>query len=128
LRELIAEVRSHRAVLLATHILQDVEILCEEVVVLREGRLVTREQLHEQRLARIHLLRPPAIENLGKLPGVTAVREQKEGWFELKFDQEPEALAQQIALRNWGLAAFVPRHHDTESLVSSLVGIDDEAA
>ena len=59
LRTFIGDIRSRCGVLLATHILRDVEALCEEVLILRDGRLAARERLHEQNRVRIHLLRPP---------------------------------------------------------------------
>ena len=128
LRALIGEIRSRCGILLATHILRDVEQLCEEVVILREGRLAAHEHLHEQNRARIHLLQPPASECLERLPGVAGVQELGSGWFDLLLDQAPGDLAREIALHDWGLAAYVPRRHDIEHLVNTLVGVDQEAA
>ena len=128
LRALVGDIRARCAVLLATHILRDVEVLCEEVVVLREGRIAARERLHEQQLARVRLLRPPPTGELERLPGVHGVRQLGEGWFELALAQAPADLASRIALRDWGLAAFVPRGQDIERLVDSLVGVGEEAA
>ena len=128
LRTLIGDIRSRCGVLLATHILRDVEELCEEVLILRDGRLAAHERLHEQNRVRIHLLRPPGKESLERLPGVAGVRSQGGGWFELALDDAPAELARDIALHNWGLDAYVPRRHDIESLVGILVGIDEEAA
>ena len=128
LRTLIGDIRSRCGVLLATHILRDVEELCEEVLILRDGRLAAHERLHERNRICIHLLRPPEKETLERLPGVAGVRSQGGGWFELALDDAPAELAREIALHDWGLDAYVPRRHDIESLVGILVGIDEEAA
>ncbi len=121
LRQLIAGLGDGRAVLMATHLLQDVEQLCQQVIILREGRPVTRERLGEGKGARIHLQRPPAPGELQKLPGITRVTEQHDGWFELALEAPPETVARELALRDWGLTDFIQHRHDTERLVNLMV-------
>jgi ABC-2 type transport system ATP-binding protein len=83
IRELIRELGRERTLLLSTHILPEVELLCDRVVIIDRGRMVaqgTPRSLGESWLgnptARITLLGagPAAAEALGRVPGVVAVR------------------------------------------------------
>ena len=67
------EVRDGRTVLLASHILSEVEALCDRVSIVRAGRIVesgTLDQLRHLRRTSVeaHLFRPPV--GLADLPGV----------------------------------------------------------
>lgn len=127
LRQLVMALRGSCAVLLATHILRDVEVLCDRVSILREGRLVTHESLQHQHV-RVHLQRPPGAARLAGLTGVRAVHPAADGWFDLELEEVDTELARRIALHDWGLDAFIPGRHDLERLLGLLVGVDDEAA
>ena len=127
LRQLIAGLRKGCAVLLATHILHDVEALCDRVAILREGRLVARHHL-DQTHVRVHLRHPPTPEELAALPGVRQARPADDGWFDLLLEGDNPDLARLLALREWGLEAFIPGRHDLEGLLGALVGTDQEAA
>jgi ABC-2 type transport system ATP-binding protein len=124
LRQLLAELRPHCALVLASHILLDVERLCDQVLVLRSGRVVAQETLGDDEGARIRLLRPPTAAALAALPGVKAVHPGEAGWFLLELEHPPAYLARQIALRDWGLAAFVPVTHDLEALLLASAGAE----
>ncbi|MFT7632460.1 MAG: ABC-2 type transport system ATP-binding protein, partial [Mariniblastus sp.] len=47
IRSLIKELGETKTVLLSTHILQEVEILCSRVILIAEGRLVCDESIDE---------------------------------------------------------------------------------
>ncbi|HHH13577.1 MAG TPA: ABC transporter ATP-binding protein [Thiolapillus brandeum] len=126
LRALVDELREDRAVLLATHLLQDVEQLCRRVTLLREGRVVLQERLDELPRARVRLLHPPSTEALLRLPGVTGARATGEGWFELTLEDAPADLAERIAHQGWGLADYLGGGRDLERLVTAMV--EEEAA
>jgi ABC-2 type transport system ATP-binding protein len=83
IRELIRELGRERTLLLSTHILPEVELLCNRVMIIDRGRIVaegTPESLRETQVGnpavRILLKDAPAGagEALATLPGVTAVR------------------------------------------------------
>ena len=83
IRELIRELGRERTLLLSTHILPEVELLCDRVLIIDRGRLVDQgspESLRE-RWRGDHQVRvlvkdgpPEAGEALAALPGVTAAR------------------------------------------------------
>jgi ABC-2 type transport system ATP-binding protein len=83
IRELIRELGRERTLLLSTHILPEVELLCNRVMIIDRGRIVAEgspESLRETQVGnpavRILLKDAPAAagEALTALPGVTAAR------------------------------------------------------
>ncbi|MEM7482249.1 MAG: ATP-binding cassette domain-containing protein [Acidobacteriota bacterium] len=87
IRELIRELGKSRTLLLSTHILPEVELLCDRVLIIDRGRLVaqgTPEELRRvgggQRTLRVEIAGFPADagEILAALDGVAAVRRDGE--------------------------------------------------
>jgi ABC-2 type transport system ATP-binding protein len=82
IRELIRELGRERTLLLSTHILPEVELLCNRVMIIDRGRIVaegTPESLRETQVGNpaVRILlkdAPEAGEALAALPGVTSVR------------------------------------------------------
>jgi len=88
IRELIRELGRERTLLLSTHILPEVELLCHRVMIIDRGRIVvqgTPESLRESWVGnpglRVTLKDAPAdaVEALGRIEGVVAVRGTGEG-------------------------------------------------
>jgi len=81
IRELIRELGRQRTLLLSTHILPEVELLCNRVMIIDRGRIVaegTPEELRERSVGnpavRVTLKdAPDAVAILGSVPGVAAV-------------------------------------------------------
>jgi len=81
IRELIRELGRQRTLLLSTHILPEVELLCNRVMIIDRGRIVaegTPEELRERSVGnpavRVTLKgAPDAAAILGGMPGVAAV-------------------------------------------------------
>jgi ABC-2 type transport system ATP-binding protein len=85
IRELIRELGRERTLLLSTHILPEVELLCDRVLIIDRGRIVaqgTPETLRQSWVGSptysVILKSPPpdAAEALASLPGVTTVRHE----------------------------------------------------
>jgi ABC-2 type transport system ATP-binding protein len=81
IRELIRDLGRQRTLLLSTHILPEVELLCNRVMIIDRGRIVaegTPEELRERSVGnpavRVTLKdAPDAVAILGSVPGVAAV-------------------------------------------------------
>jgi ABC-2 type transport system ATP-binding protein len=79
---LIEEVRSEgRTVFLSSHVMPEVERLCDRVAIIREGRLVAVEDVgdlkaHAVRTISIHFARPVPAPAFDRLPGVREVLAQ----------------------------------------------------
>jgi gliding motility-associated transport system ATP-binding protein len=82
IRDLIRELGLERTLLLSTHILPEVELLCQRVVIIDRGRIIaqgTPESLRQQWLGRTAITvtlkhsAPDAVERLRAIDGVVAV-------------------------------------------------------
>jgi len=106
MRELIRELGRQATVIVSTHILQEVEALCDRVLILRGGRLALDARLEELTRGRGLLLTcsaspAAALGKLGALPGVAEVRPQTEGSsrssYRLLAQEAASELAPQVA-------------------------------
>ena len=117
LRELIAHQAAERAVLLATHLVKDVETLADHLLVLHQGRMALHEPLAADRnRVRVSFERPPAAPELG------------DGQFLLDHQGDAAALLARLAARPWRLCGFVPHARDLEALLAGLVGSGEAPA
>lgn len=87
IRDLIKSFAGEQTVILSTHILQEVEAICERVIIINEGRIVTEDSLENLTrpagkggnvLVRVQGDITPLTERLQQLDGVTGVRETGE--------------------------------------------------
>jgi ABC-2 type transport system ATP-binding protein len=71
MRELIRAIAKDATVILSTHIMQEVDALCDRVLMMRAGHLVLDEKLADLRISRSLLLRSSlAADALQKTLGV----------------------------------------------------------
>lgn len=86
IRRLIDDLRQQHAVIFSSHILSEVQALCDRVVILHDGRQVYAGQPTEDDTEpryRLRLQNPPGLEALQSLAGIRSVREIGPGLFEL---------------------------------------------
>lgn len=112
---LIKELGERRTVLLSTHILSEVEAVCERVIIIASGRVGLSETLETLEAEAKILLetRGPAdqvAEALRGVDGITAVttHSQDDGWASLEVHTRDnadlrEAVGQALAERGWAL-------------------------
>ncbi|PID49363.1 MAG: multidrug ABC transporter ATP-binding protein [Proteobacteria bacterium] len=101
MRELIRDLAKNATVLLSTHILQEVQAVCERVLIMRTGKLVLDARLDDLQHARrllVSLNNDKATKYLGKLAGVSDVKRTKQanGLYTYSLKAAPE-LAPQVA-------------------------------
>jgi ABC-2 type transport system ATP-binding protein len=84
IRELIKKVGKSKTVMLSTHIMQEVEILCDRVIIINKGKIVTDKQTatlqqgDEQRmLISVEFDKPIEEKKLSALQGVESVKNIK---------------------------------------------------
>ncbi len=120
LRDHIRRLSPGCGVLLASHILEDMEQLCNRVMVLNEGRVVAEQSLEEDNSLRIRLGRPPetGTDFLTALSGVTGATDQGNGWYLLRIQVPPESLVPRLAA--WDLQALLPARFSLQSLIAEI--------
>ena len=118
LRSLIQSISPDCGIILASHVLLDMEQLCQRVLVLNDGKLVSERSLtgESNGVVRLHLTRAPGLEQLSRLSGVLSAEPLDGGWYRLQTDGSDQELAQTIAGRDWGMSAFIPESLDSRIL------------
>lgn len=93
-RKLIKEIAQDKAVIFSSHILSEVQLLCKEVKMIENGRIVFADTMDafnnyvEPHSLSVHLENPPATEELQKLEGVVKVEFLTERQLRIYFEGE----------------------------------------
>ncbi|AFJ02341.1 ABC-type multidrug transport system, ATPase component [Methylophaga frappieri] len=130
IRQLIRHIADQHSVIVSTHILQEVEMLCDRVQIMRQGKLVfsdslvNLQSLRQQGAIKVRFHSPPDTMTLANLAGVTAVENLGEGYFRLQFlpDHNPtDKLVRQSVSEDWRLMQLIPELDSLEQLFTQLV-------
>jgi ABC-2 type transport system ATP-binding protein len=134
IRALIRELRAEHSIILSTHILPEVQAVCDRVQIISNGRLLLNDSIAGLQLRMrassltVALRRPPAAEVLRALPGVQAVEPiDQEGRWRLHYDPErnpAEALAAAAAQQDWGLYELIPERVSLEEVFVDITRSD----
>lgn len=134
-RRLISDLRQDHTVVLSTHILREVEALCDDVVVINKGELAAKGTLDEVRLAhapvRYRVGLPgvnldQAANALGALDAVDKVR-LIDGGLEVSAPHDPRvAIAEAVSAAGFALQSLERVAPTLEDAFLSLVGAEGE--
>lgn len=111
-RHLIKEIAEEHTVLVSTHILSEVQAVCDHIRMIEQGRLVfagTVEEFDNYIVPDslfVSLMAMPAVEDLKRVPGVLDVEELGGPDYRIKykdFQEVTERLVEASAARSWGL-------------------------
>ena len=129
IRHLVADLGRDRAVILSTHILPEVEAVCDRVLVLHRGRAVHCDRVDalgdrgRSTALACRFRHPPTADALAALAGVDAVEAEEEGGFVLRHaagGSPAEAVAAAALQGGWGLVELSPRAPTLEQLFVEL--------
>lgn len=138
IRELIRELGRERTLLLSTHILPEVELLCHRVLIIDRGRLIDqgtpealRERFRGDAVLRVTVKSAPpdAAEQLAALPGAKAVRalEDEPGRFAVESaggTDLREAVFDLAVARGWVLLELAEKKASLEDVFVRLTTRD----
>ncbi|MCU0302912.1 MAG: ABC transporter ATP-binding protein [Thermoanaerobaculales bacterium] len=135
IRELITELGRDHTVVLSTHILPEVEQVCERVLIIDHGRIVadgTPDALGSRLIGnptiRVELRgADAAAEALGQLPGVVAVEARGGGVYSVEHHAESdprEAVFRLAVDRGWVLIGLNPERATLEDVFVRLTTAD----
>lgn len=133
-RDLIRQLGKEAAVILSTHILSEVEAVCNRVEILHEGKIVYGDSLKGHAQKAQHRLtatfkRPPPLPQLAMLDGVVEAKQLPGGRFDIGYRQDAppnEAIVQAAGKHNWGLIEITPQRSSLEETFLQLTGLDPE--
>ena len=101
MRALILRLAEHATVILSTHIMQEVNAVCDRALILRSGRLVVDEKLTAlQQSAHVRLRTAPQADVAGALTdceGAANPTELEQGVWQLELGSEVDATIARIA-------------------------------
>lgn len=129
IRTLVRELGGSHSVVLSTHILSEVEAICDRVQIMHHGNLVYSDTiaalkaLHSGRTVVLGLRRPPADAELAQLAGVTAVERMSDKLFRLQLEADHDPTEQIVARsveKNWGLYQLAPAQTSLEDVFVNL--------
>jgi len=134
IRALIRELGGEHSVILSTHILPEVESVCDRVQIMHRGELVYSDGIDELKrrragnslLAGLH--RPPETEELARIAGVARVERLSATEFRIHHHAEAnpaEAFTQAAAQHGWGLYQLTPEHTSLEDVFVQLTQQDE---
>lgn len=127
MRSLIRELAKTATVILSTHILQEVQAVCERVLIMRRGQLVVDSPINDLQKSGALLVsvNGDAREALGKVEGVAAVlsETQDEGLHHYRLEAAPEVaprVASAISGIGLELHELRPERQDLESVFAAV--------
>ncbi|MDB5811447.1 MAG: transporter related protein [Betaproteobacteria bacterium] len=129
IRNLIRELGRDCSVILSTHILPEVESVCDRVQILHHGATVFNDtiaalnQFQGGRTIVLGLKSPPAAAELGAVPGVARVAPAGERLFRVTFadNGDPtDELVRRAVNQGWGLFQLTPAQASLEDVFGSL--------
>ena len=137
IRALIREVGSERSVIISTHILPEVEMVCDHVQIIDKGKLVFNgaiDVLKKQRIGNkllIAMNKAPKAAELLKIAGVEEAESVSDHLMRVRFADgatPAEAIVQAAVAQGWGLYQIGPDQTSLEDVFVQLTYQEQEAA
>lgn len=131
IRHLIRELGDASSVILSTHLLNEVESVCDRVQIMQHGKLIYGDSsLRMQDYGQvsgflISLRQPPALDELKSIPGVTSVEQLSATMFRVLHAPEdnPGSLLLSLAAQHgWQLTQLTPLHATLEEVFVKITG------
>jgi len=129
IRALIREVGGEHSVIISTHILPEVEMVCDQVQIIDKGKLVFNgsiDVLKRQRVGNkllVGLHHAPSTDELLKINGVSDAEVLSSGLIRVRFEDgatPAEAIVQTAVQQGWGLHHIAPDQTSLEDVFMQL--------
>jgi ABC-2 type transport system ATP-binding protein len=129
IRALIREVGSEHSVIISTHILPEVEMVCDHVQIIDKGKLVFNgpiDVLKKQRIGNkllVGMRKAPNVTELLKIAGVVDAEAVSTELVRVRFSEDAtpaEAIVQAAVNNGWGLYQIAPDQTSLEDVFVQL--------
>ena len=133
MRELIKRLSESATVILSTHIMQEVEAICDRVLILQNGKLVVDERLDElKKTTRVLLRTSVAISQVQSAVGeAVKVETASQGFFLSPSDENAEGLIEQLVPKlvsqSIPIQSIEPERRDLEALFRDVSEVEHAA-
>ena len=131
IRDLIREIARDHSVLLSTHILSEVEAICQSIKMIEQGKLIfsgTIDEFHDSVKSNnciVWLENAPVEEELRNIPGVIKVKKLDEHTFRMQFEQDmpvTNRVAEISVNRGWRLSEIQMEKVSMDEIFAQLSG------
>jgi len=129
IRGLIREIGSYHSVILSTHILQEVEAVCDRVQIMHHGDLIYGDTIaalkdfENSPTVLLGLRHPPPPDQLNSIAGVVKVEKVAETLFRVQFARQTdptEEIVNRSVERQWDLYRISPAQTSLEEVFINL--------
>lgn len=121
IRDLIRELGQDHSVILSTHILPEVETVCDRVIIIHKGKLVLDQsltQLTNQQVTeyRVGFSKPITIDTLDSLAAIQSVEALNDTRFDIVVSSANsiDQLIKHCSNNDWGLCELIPLNNSLE--------------
>jgi ABC-2 type transport system ATP-binding protein len=128
-RNLIREIAQEHTVILSTHILQEVQALCDHIWMINHGDLVFSGSIREfdnyiiPESLLVTMIGAPSTEELKNIPGIVDAAEQGNYRYKIKFENAQEAterIVEMSVAKGWRLIEIVQERNSLETIFTEL--------
>jgi ABC-2 type transport system ATP-binding protein len=135
IRELIKQLSQQHSVILSTHILPEVQAVCNRVQIIQQGKLVfsdTMENINssaQDNQLLVAFERPPAAHQLQAIDGISAVSALGAGRFRLQIENSQplgERISQVALTQHWGLQELYREKQTLEQIFIELTSGEEQ--
>ena len=136
IRGLMRELAEDHSVILSTHILSEVQSLCDRVLIINQGNIVLDQALDQLQnnddtpnSIEISLRKPPALEKLLSINNVASAESINETTLRINFNPNTdatEAIVEKAAQKKWGLYKLNPGDTSLEATFMRLTYGEEE--
>jgi ABC-2 type transport system ATP-binding protein len=136
IRSLVRDVANEHSVVLSTHILPEVQSVCDRVQIINRGRLVLNEsieQMREKLQATTLLVALRVMPSMGELESIEGVQHAEvvdDGRVRIRFDagDDPsDMIVEQAVANGWGLHELTPERMTLEQVFVDITSSDAHA-
>jgi len=133
IRTLIRDVANEHSVVLSTHILPEVQSVCDRVQIINRGRLVLNESIEQMReklqatSLLVALRTMPSISELESIAGVASAELVGDGRVRINYAatlDPSDAIVEQAVANGWGLYELTPERMTLEQVFVDITSSD----
>jgi len=135
IRQLIRELGKEHSVIISTHILPEVQTLCDTVQIINQGKIVLKDSVES--LSRymqtsslsLSMKRPPSLDRLAQIPHIIEAEQLNDDRFRLHYSPEnnpAEAIVKLSVEHDWGLLELSPHRRSLEDIFVDITTSEGE--
>ncbi len=127
IRNLIKEIGKNKTVILSSHIMQEVEAMCDRVIIINRGKIVADDKIEKlqqsfskEYIISVQFKNSPTIESIKAIDKNIKVLPTKEGFTITAKEDIRENIAQKAAENNWLILSMNLEESSLEQVFQSL--------